>query len=146
MAETVLEMARRHVADGERIVAERRSSSSSYPGAGGRRVDGGHETRWYAKRTRCVPGTWPANCQRAKAAAAFRARAIHACDGRRRTMSEGTELGLCPRCRKLEGEFTDSRRAGFRYWVWCKSCGWMTEPSRTEDVALKLWNEAKPAK
>ena len=70
----------------------------------------------YAKRIRCMPGTAPANCQRAIAATAFRARAIHGCDDRRWMMSQSTELGPCSRCGKREGEFINSGRTRFRYY------------------------------
>ena len=60
-------------------------------------------------------------------------------------MSDETELGHCPRCGKREGEFIDSGRTHFRYYVTCKACPFITNLARTSAVAVKLWNEAKPA-
>jgi hypothetical protein len=52
----------------------------------------------------------------------------------------------CPQCGKLAGELVDSGRGRFRYFVTCKACVFMTSIARTADIAVKLWNEAKPAK
>ena len=60
-------------------------------------------------------------------------------------MSQGTELGPCPRCGKPKGELVDSGRGRFRYYVTCKACVFMTEVARTAGIAVKLWNEPKPA-
>ena len=60
------------------------------------------------------------------------------------TMSQSTELEPCPRCGKPEGEFIDSGRTRFRYYVTCKACPFMTDLARTSAIAVKLWNEAKP--
>ena len=98
----------------------------------------------YAKRIRCMPGTAPANCQRAIAAPAFRARAIHGCDDRRWMMSQSTELGPCPRCGKREGEFIDSPHS-LPLLRDVQAFPFMTDLARTPAVATKLWNEAKPA-
>ena len=56
-----------------------------------------------------------------------------------------TELGPCPNCGKPAGEFVDSGRGRFRYYVTCKACVFMTEIARTAGIAVKLWKEAKPA-
>ena len=61
-------------------------------------------------------------------------------------MSQSTELGPCPRCGKREGEFIDSGRTRFRYYVTCKACPFMTHLAKTSAVAVKLWNEAKSHK
>ena len=60
-------------------------------------------------------------------------------------MSQGTELGPCPRCGKPAGEFKDGGSGRFRYLVICGACAWSAGPARIKDVAVKLWNEAKPA-
>ena len=60
-------------------------------------------------------------------------------------MSESTELGPCPQCGKREGEFKDGGSGRFRYLVICGACAWSAGPARIKDVAVKLWNEAKPA-
>ena len=44
-----------------------------------------------------------------------------------------------------EGEVSESRTPRYPYLVYCRSCGWTTEPARLKVVALKLWNEAKLA-
>ena len=59
--------------------------------------------------------------------------------------SRTEQLGPCPKCGKREGEFIDSGRTRFRYYVACKACPFMTDLARTPAVAVKLWNEAKPA-
>jgi hypothetical protein len=57
----------------------------------------------------------------------------------------GEQLGPCPRCGKLEGLLSVSG-ARFSFMVYCQACGFTTEPAKIKGVALKLWNEAKPAK
>ena len=59
-------------------------------------------------------------------------------------MAEKTTLGPCPRCGKSEGEFKDGGSGRFRYLVICGACAWSAGPARIKDVAVKLWNEAKP--
>ena len=59
-------------------------------------------------------------------------------------MIQGTELGPCPRCGKPAGEFKDGGSGRFRYLVICGACAWSAGPARIKDVAVKLWNEAKP--
>jgi len=61
-------------------------------------------------------------------------------------MSQGTGLGPCPRCGKREGAFKDGGSGRFRYLAVCGACAWSPGPARTKDVAVKLWNETKPAK
>jgi ssDNA-binding Zn-finger/Zn-ribbon topoisomerase 1 len=61
-------------------------------------------------------------------------------------MSEDTELGPCPKCGKREGKMLDIGRGKFRFYVICGACSFMTPVARTEGIAAKLWNEAKPAK
>ena len=55
------------------------------------------------------------------------------------------DLDPCPKCGKREGELIDSGRTRFRYYVTCKACPFMTHLAKTSAVAVKLWNEAKPA-
>ena len=55
------------------------------------------------------------------------------------------QLGLCPRRGKPAGEFKDFGSGRFRYLVICGACAWSPGPARIKDVAVKLWNEAKPA-
>ena len=62
------------------------------------------------------------------------------------TRADETELGPCPRCGKREGELINAGAGRFPYRVSCKSCSFMTDRVRTAGVAMKLWNEAKPAK
>jgi len=45
-----------------------------------------------------------------------------------------------------EGEFKDGGSGRFRYLVICGACAWSAGPARIKDVAVKLWNEAKPAR
>ena len=59
-------------------------------------------------------------------------------------MASDAELAPCPRCGKPEGEFKDGGSGRFRYLVICGACAWSAGPARTKDVAVKLWNEAKP--
>ena len=59
-------------------------------------------------------------------------------------MSEA--LAPCPRCGKPDGKMRDVERGRFRFYVVCGACAFMTDPARTEGIALKLWNEAKPLK
>jgi hypothetical protein len=59
-------------------------------------------------------------------------------------MDEAAELALCPRCGKRESTLRDVGRGKFRFYVICGACQWMTSISRTEGIAAKLWNEAKP--
>jgi hypothetical protein len=40
---------------------------------------------------------------------------------------------------------THTGRGKFRHYAICGACQWMTAISRTEGIAAKLWNEAKPA-
>jgi hypothetical protein len=56
------------------------------------------------------------------------------------------ELGPCATCGKSEGEFKDGGSGRFRYLVICGACAWSAGPARSKDVAVKLWNEAKPEK
>jgi hypothetical protein len=60
-------------------------------------------------------------------------------------MDEAAGLAPCPRCGKPEGKMRDIGRGRFRFYVVCGSCAFMTDPARTEGIALKLWSEAKPA-
>ena len=55
-----------------------------------------------------------------------------------------SELGPCPRCGKRRGQTPGHRRGRFRHYAICGACQWMTAISRTEGIAAKLWNEAKP--
>lgn len=57
-----------------------------------------------------------------------------------------SELGPCPRCRKREGVLNDLGRGKFRYYVSCGACVFLTALARTEGIAVKLWNEAKPVR
>ena len=59
-------------------------------------------------------------------------------------MAEKVRLGSCPRCGKRQGEFKDGGSGRFRYLVICGACAWSAGPARIKDVAVKLWNEAKP--
>ena len=48
-----------------------------------------------------------------------------------------------------EAEAEKGERCGrgrFRFYVDCGACIFMTEPARTEGIAAKLWNDAKPLK
>ena len=54
------------------------------------------------------------------------------------------ELSPCLRCGKPR-EFKDGDSGRFRHLVICGACAWSAGPARTKDVAVKLWNEAKPA-
>jgi hypothetical protein len=49
-----------------------------------------------------------------------------------------------PSCRKGKGEMKDFGSGRFRYLVICGACAWSAGPARIKDVAVKLWNEAKP--
>jgi hypothetical protein len=40
----------------------------------------------------------------------------------------------------------DVGRGRFRFYVFCGACTFITEPARTQGIAAKLWNEAKPAR
>jgi hypothetical protein len=60
-------------------------------------------------------------------------------------VSQDTDLGPCPVCGKREGKLRDVGRGRFRFYVDCGACVFMTEAARTEGIAAKLWNEAKPA-
>jgi hypothetical protein len=57
-------------------------------------------------------------------------------------MSEA--LRPCPRCGKPEGALRDAERGQFRFYVVCGACSFMTPVARTEGIALRLWNAAKP--
>ena len=61
-------------------------------------------------------------------------------------MGNYTELGPCPKCGKGEVKVPDAGGGGFPWFVICQECNWATEHVRNEGVAVKLWNEAKPAK
>jgi hypothetical protein len=37
----------------------------------------------------------------------------------------------------------EEKTSRFPFRVMCGECGWMTEPTKLEAVAAKLWNEAK---
>ena len=43
------------------------------------------------------------------------------------------------------GEVLEDGTSRFRYRVKCKACGWYTEFVSLRGVAVKLWNEARPA-
>ena len=58
---------------------------------------------------------------------------------------ERAELGPFPRCGKHEGEFVNAGAGRFPFFVSCKACSFMTARVRTAGIAVKLWNEAKPA-
>jgi hypothetical protein len=58
-------------------------------------------------------------------------------------MSEA--LAPCPRCGRPDAKMRDVGRGRFRFYVLCEACTFMTEPARTQGIAAKLWNEAKPA-
>lgn len=53
-------------------------------------------------------------------------------------------LAPCPRCGKREGKSRDVERGKFRFYVICGACSFMTAVARTQGIAAKLWNEAKP--
>jgi len=55
------------------------------------------------------------------------------------------ELGPCPHCGKREGDLVNAGAGRFPYFVTCKACQFMTGQVRLPGVAVKLWNEAKPA-
>ena len=59
-------------------------------------------------------------------------------------MSE-QQLGPCPNCDKRAGELATATGGRLRYYVSCRECIFMTAPARSVGVAVKLWNEAKPA-
>ena len=61
-------------------------------------------------------------------------------------MSQGIELGPCAQCGKREGRLKGAGRSPFRsrFYVICLGCGFMTPVARTEGIAAKMWNEAKP--
>ena len=61
-------------------------------------------------------------------------------------MSQGIELCPCPRCGKREGKLMDAGHGRFRFYASCMGCSFMTQVARAEGIAVKLWNEAKPAK
>jgi hypothetical protein len=52
-------------------------------------------------------------------------------------------LKSCPACSKQAGERIDDKASRFPFRVQCRACGWMTEPTKLDTVAVKLWNEAK---
>jgi hypothetical protein len=41
------------------------------------------------------------------------------------------------------GELIEDKASRFPFRVQCRACGWMTEPTKLDAVAVKLWNEAK---
>jgi hypothetical protein len=43
------------------------------------------------------------------------------------------------------GEVLEDGTSRFRHRVKCSACGWFTEFVSLRGVAVKLWNEAKPA-
>jgi hypothetical protein len=43
----------------------------------------------------------------------------------------------------LPCELIEEKASRFPFRVTCGTCGWMTEPTKLEAVAVKLWNEAK---
>jgi hypothetical protein len=51
-----------------------------------------------------------------------------------------------PRCGRREGKFKDGGSGRFRYLLIYGACAWSAGPARIKDVAVKLWNEAKPAR
>ena len=51
----------------------------------------------------------------------------------------------CPKCGKPEGVLKEGTSGRFRYYVAWGACTLMTDPARTEAIAMKLWNEAKCA-
>ena len=51
-------------------------------------------------------------------------------------------VGARPTLRQARGVLKDGGSGRFRYY--CASCIFMIYPARTEGVAVKLWNEAKP--
>ena len=62
------------------------------------------------------------------------------------TDQPGGQLGPCPRCGKREGELIDVKIGRFRWLVICLACGWSTGAMRIKGVAVRRWNEAKPAR
>jgi transcription elongation factor Elf1 len=58
-------------------------------------------------------------------------------------MSE--DLGPCPKCGKRQGVIHESSAGRFRYFVLCGNCAWGPPSARTRGIAVKMWNEAKPA-
>ena len=129
MAETLLEMLRRQVAHAERLVSEQgalieelqrgRLDTTAHRDALERYREALAKLRVHIAREepRDVGSTYP-----------------------------GAKLGPCPRCGKPGGKMHDIGRGKFRHYVICGGCQWMTAISRTEGIAAKLWNEAKPAK
>ena len=51
----------------------------------------------------------------------------------------------CPKCGKREGKVHETRAGKFRYFVMCGNCTWGPPSETTPGIAVKLWNEAKPA-
>ena len=64
---------------------------------------------------------------------------------RKEPSAAGAELAPCPRCGMNGGEVVEDGTSRFRYRVKCSACGWYTEFVSLRGVAVKLWNEAKPA-
>jgi ribosomal protein S27AE len=52
-------------------------------------------------------------------------------------------LKACPACGKEAGELIEHKTSRFPFRVKCGACGGMTESTKLEAVAVKLWNEAK---
>jgi hypothetical protein len=53
-------------------------------------------------------------------------------------------LKACPACGKHAGALIEEKASRFPFRVTCSACGWTTDAVKLEDVAVKLWNEAKP--
>jgi hypothetical protein len=54
------------------------------------------------------------------------------------------DLGSCPRCGK-DTATIEEQASRFPWRVYCTACHWSTDLVRAKGVALKLWNEPKPA-
>lgn len=60
-------------------------------------------------------------------------------------MTTDDALKACPSCGKEVGELQKSD-VRFPYHVKCNACGFVTDFVSLPGVAVKLWNEAKPAR